>query len=139
MKSALGLLNKPAKTIDKELGLSLALTETEINTLSRSSLFEEIAGIYKTKGMSKWGGICLFIGEFILMGVDKSKQNKSIPPSVNKLIEKLSFTATNMASANDLGLNQPDTNSVSFAFNATEKWMEIHPSKNEMDILINSL
>lgn len=139
MKSALGQLNLPAKKIDKELGLSLALTETEINTLSRSSLFEEIAGIYKTKGMSKWGGICLFIGEFILIGVDSSKQNKSIQPSVKELIDKLSFTATNIASTNNLDLTQPDTRSVSFAFNAAEKWMEMHPSKNEMDILMGSL
>lgn len=140
MKSALGLLNKPAKKFDMELGLALALNETEINTLSRSSLFEEIAGIYKAKGMSKWGGICLFIGEFILIGVDKSKQNKPIQPSVKELLDKLSFTAINLAAlAHNLEVTQPDTSSVSFAFNAAEKWMEMHPSKNEMDILMNSL
>ena len=139
MKSALDQLNKPTTKIDIELDLSLALTETEINTLSRSSLFEEIAGIYKTKGMSKWGGISLFIGEFILIGVDTSKQNKSIQPSVKKYTDKLSFTATHLSSINNLELTQPDTRSVSFAFNTAEKWMEMHPSKNEIDILMGSL
>ena len=140
MTNALKLSNKPAMQADIDLGTESALTEEQINTISHVSLFKEIAGIYKSKGMSEWGGLALFSGEFILIGIDSVNKKKSLQATVYELIEKLSFTVINLAaSAQKLKLTQPDIRAVDFAFKAAEKWIDMNPLTKASECLMNEV
>lgn len=103
------------------------LSEEQMRSLRQFSLFKSIANRYKDKGMSKWGGLAWFCGEFTAITLDRISQGEPIKPDVQELAEKLAFNITVIAVlAIHLGINSADTKAIGFAVEVADKLIDRH-------------
>jgi len=124
MMHALDLCQKLIKNLDT----GPVLTESQMNTLPHSSLFKGIVKKYKSDGMSHWGGMALFCGHFVAIGLERVQLGESIKPSVYEIIEKLAFNCTVIALvADNFDLTSADMHAIERAHYTAMEWIEKNP------------
>lgn len=124
MMHALDLCQK----LIKNLEIGPVLTESQTNTLPHSSLFKGIVKEYKSYGMSHWGGMGWFCGQFVTIGLERVKLGESIEPSVYEIIEKLAFNGTVITLvADNFDLTPADMHAIERAHDTAMEWIEKNP------------
>lgn len=112
----------------KEIDIGQELTEEQMNAIIQVSSFKDIANIYKSKGMTEWGGLAWFCGEFTSSIFDQINQGVPVKSHVQEMAEKLASISIAIATAVPASkLTFEDAHAIKVAAGIASQWLNNEP------------
>jgi hypothetical protein len=124
----------------KKIGLGQELTSDQLVTMRHTSLFKDTANRYKSKGLSKWGGLAWYSARFTSMILQLIDEKEKVRPTVYAFAEKMIGVSLALAvSVQNLNINKADGNAIRLAAGIAYDWVDKDPMTKDIDLAMKEL
>ena len=131
MKSALHECQKQHISI----GLDQELSSSMFELVTKTSLFQDINSRFKSKGLSKYGGLAWFCSQTVGTSLDRIENGDDISDAIYELSEKMVFVSFLLRnSIHSLKLTRNDMEAILNAADISERWFESTSSDAEKEL-----